>query len=442
MSEICGYTSTTELESFNYSGKLDFKFVVPAANLVGTFYSGTLRLSQLFNSDTPGENGRFTFQQLITVSDEVKGMQTGFSLQSAIVNDYILTHTLRSGDDVVSNVLNDELLGSEIVHFIVLQKPAMNITTGASAAFTLIGEAAFNSVVMPGVANLLLYRTFQAIWQGKQQKIIDFEYQGPNSSMSGPAPPVTAKQVAEVVQAAAPDTMLKHAQNSAAKAVDRASKSIAGHFNEPVDINLMRGGLMGLYDRATQFIDRATAVRNIFMGDLDTFNDRWASEHNGLRAGVSHDSDQDSISTDTPLHKGFYLISRKLGALYIALSFIRHSKYSSVLNADQPFFKAFDVAVAISAAKNIKVVSDNILDKLTAYEAEKDPKQKAKLKRGLPQMANAYKNAKRQKEAVAIKAYQGVINPKVRTDDQKTKLKARRKKQKAKRAKPGVPSAS
>jgi hypothetical protein len=128
-----------------------------------------------------------TVDQLIRISDQVHVMKPEFSLSSAIVNDYILAHTLKSRQDIVTGLLDESVLGSEIVSFVVLQTPSINITTGAPALYSLIGEARANHVVVAAGANLLLYRTFQAIWQGKQKHQIDYPYQGPLTKVRPPA---------------------------------------------------------------------------------------------------------------------------------------------------------------------------------------------------------------------------------------------------------------
>jgi len=139
MEGLYGYQSTADVETFVYSGELEFRFVIPQANLTGTLYKGTARLGQFFNSVTLGTNNTFQLSQLIRMADHVESMQSGFVLSSAMVNDYILTHTLRSGSDVITTgVLTDELLGSELVHYAVIQKPAINVTTGENSTYSLI----------------------------------------------------------------------------------------------------------------------------------------------------------------------------------------------------------------------------------------------------------------------------------------------------------------
>jgi hypothetical protein len=65
-------------------------------------------------------------------------VRTGFTLQSSMVNDYILTHTLRNGSDVLSSYLQDNDLGSEVVDYVVLQSPAINISAGTDQTYSMI----------------------------------------------------------------------------------------------------------------------------------------------------------------------------------------------------------------------------------------------------------------------------------------------------------------
>lgn len=177
MAEVCGYSSTANLESFMYSSHIDFRMVVPQANLTGTYYKGQMRLSQLFDgAKNDSTDMELQLGDLIRAANEVHAMKPGFSLQSAVVNDYILTHTLKNASDTITGVLNDSDLGAEIVDYVVLQQPAINITTGENSSYSLISEVLTNSIVVPSASDLLLYRTFNAITHHKQAKEIDYSY--------------------------------------------------------------------------------------------------------------------------------------------------------------------------------------------------------------------------------------------------------------------------
>jgi hypothetical protein len=141
MNGLLGTTSSTELEMFTYASELEARFVIPRANLTGTFYQGKMRLGQFFDEaakPNPLYAEAVTVNTLIRAADRISSMKDGFTLRSSMVNDYILTHTLRHGDDDLDTRLTDNNLGSEIIDYVVLQTPAINITTGANSEYSLI----------------------------------------------------------------------------------------------------------------------------------------------------------------------------------------------------------------------------------------------------------------------------------------------------------------
>jgi len=176
MDQFYGYSSSVDLETFVYASKMTAKMVIPRATLTGTFYKGKMRLAQFFDNTSTQSASTLSVADLIRVADSVKGMESGFSLNAAMVNDYILTHTLRTGDDTVTDYLKDNDLGAEIIDFVVLQTPAVNITSGIAQKYTIISEVQANAIVLPSAHNLLLYRTFKAISHKKQLKEIDYPY--------------------------------------------------------------------------------------------------------------------------------------------------------------------------------------------------------------------------------------------------------------------------
>jgi len=186
---VYGFTSDANLENFMYSAKIDCKFVIPRANLTGTLYQGKLRLGQFFSSTATTSAPTVTLSSLIRGADTVKSMQEGFTLQSALVNDYILSHTLKTGVDTLTDYLKDVDLGSEIIDYVVLQNPSISVT-GGSSVFSLISEVSSNAAVMPSISNALLYRTFEAISHHKQVKEIDYSYAPVNSDLLEAKPPV------------------------------------------------------------------------------------------------------------------------------------------------------------------------------------------------------------------------------------------------------------
>lgn len=150
--------------------------MIPRANLTGTLFKGRIRLGQFFSDVASNSVPAVTVNQLIRASDKIESMQDGFTLQGALVNDYLLTHTFKPSESVTSMPFKDTDLGSEIVDYVILQTPSINISTGGTANFSLIVQNSFNAIVMPSPQDLLLYRTFQAISQHKQRKDMDYTY--------------------------------------------------------------------------------------------------------------------------------------------------------------------------------------------------------------------------------------------------------------------------
>jgi hypothetical protein len=175
MTSLTGFETTSSYETFMYSARIDFKLVVPLANLTGTYYQGKMRLGQMVDSTSPTVSQGVTVNSLIRGANEVNVVASEFSLQSSIVNDVILTHSLRSGDNV-TNYLTEADLGAEIIDYVVLQSPAVNITTGNNSLFTLLGKLSTNVVMMPSISDFLLYRTYPVINHHKQMKELDFNY--------------------------------------------------------------------------------------------------------------------------------------------------------------------------------------------------------------------------------------------------------------------------
>ncbi len=208
-------------------------------------YKGSFRLAQFYGNPTIGGTdwpGIVTLNQLITLADEASAMQTGLSISSALVNDYVIPAVRGLDFDTVTDELNSKLYGSEIVHYVILQKPAINITTGANTTFSMIGEGRFNSVIQASAQNLLLYRTFKSVWLGKQDKEVDFAYQGPNSLLHTSKPPGTVKELRRQIKIAAdhPD----HTEQIDTHTLNYTNPLLRGVMHEgddPHDISLISG---------------------------------------------------------------------------------------------------------------------------------------------------------------------------------------------------------
>lgn len=178
MPGLYGAVSDTSLENFVYSARLDCRFVIPPATKVGTLYKGTLRLGQFFGGDTLSIGGKdLTVGNLIAGADLAQAGQSGFTLHSAMVNDYLLAHTVTNGEDVFENYFQDTNMGSEIIQYVVLETPAKNISDGQKMDFSLLSILNYNLATLPSPKNMLLYRKFSPIIHRKQRKYIDYQFQ-------------------------------------------------------------------------------------------------------------------------------------------------------------------------------------------------------------------------------------------------------------------------
>jgi hypothetical protein len=120
-------------------------------------------------------------------------MQTSFSLSSAMVNDNLhsLLGAARRNTQTSAALVNDNMLnfGSEIIDYVVIQQPSISISTGAATVYSLIGEVKNNFAIYPSPNNLLIYKTFNPIWMGKQYpKLEGLGYHG---SIGGAIAPPT-----------------------------------------------------------------------------------------------------------------------------------------------------------------------------------------------------------------------------------------------------------
>lgn len=168
--EQFGISSSNDLTLSTYTSRMDSKFVVPAANLTGTLYKGHVSVGSLLGKQDVSIDGSadffmggFTVRDLINNAYDIQSMETGFSLQSAMRNDYIATTTPTmftgsyESEDYTKFLQN---FASEIVSYVVLQTPAINITTGASSSFSLIQKNVSNAIVYPSFDNVFLFKTF------------------------------------------------------------------------------------------------------------------------------------------------------------------------------------------------------------------------------------------------------------------------------------------
>jgi len=397
MTGLVGFESSADLEAFSYSGQIQAQMVIPAANLTGTMFKGTCRLGQLFNNTLLDINGRFKLANLINTATEVVAMSPTFDLQSAIVNDYLLTHTLRSGTDVVTDLLKDAELGAEIIHYAVLQTPAKNITDGGTYHFSIIGEVGQNAVVLPSVNNLLLYRTFQSIWLGKQHKEIDFEYQGPESALANLPPPVNRNQLENELKKTS-------VQPSIEGPLSRVFSTIYDVATHPLTLTFA--------SYAAKFLANTPMLADAESVD---FEEEVKSESDFRSSG------KDDVPTVTPL-----FISRKAAVLVRYVEKLRKSNMAILLEPSLRF-DVSDYQLAESNLNQFQIMHNEAakvigsLKGLSAKDIRKDPSHRklaAKLR-----SVQAAKIAPKSKAVAMVKA---IVEPKVITLDKAAKLKLKR----------------
>lgn len=193
MSTAYGFSSTASLETFVYAAQIDAKLVIPKANLAGSIYTGTMRLSQLVDTNLNDADQGVSIANLIRGADDVRSGSTSFTLSSAIVNDYITTHSLKSGQDTtLGTYLSESEMGAEVVTYAVLVTPAINITTGTQSQYTMISEISANAIVVPSISDFLLYKSFPTLNHHKQTREMDYSYSPiPKAILDKYGPPKT-----------------------------------------------------------------------------------------------------------------------------------------------------------------------------------------------------------------------------------------------------------
>ncbi len=379
-SQLYGFTSDQNLESFSYAAKVEFSIVAPLANLVGTYYKGTVRLGSLFASADLNINSNFTIANLIAVADDIGSMQSSFSLESAVVDDYILTHTLRAGADVVSNVLGDVELGSELVSYIVLQTPVQSIADNTKMTYSLIGNTQSSNLVLASVANLLYYKTFNSVFLGKQHKEIDFQYQGPNSALASMEPP--------------------HTQGQLVSQLNNSTTVTAGE-NKP-STGLWQSVYNYVNDPAIFVPPPIRALAWLFSGKKSNDNLKMvhSSDDEEEIKEDSNISDQDEVPP--------FIISRKAAAVIAAIKAIKASSLSCLLdNLNHPSLCSVSAPDVFSAADTLRQFSIGVQSRVKGLERVankmKQTKKLSRKERALTKAVVATKNAvKGNKQPVAM----------------------------------------
>jgi len=89
-SDLTGFSAG----GFVWASEVTMNLLVPAANLVGSYYKGTLAFGSLpqggSNNGAGGSQGGLTLNQLIEISGKAEIMKSQFHLKSGVVNHEIV----------------------------------------------------------------------------------------------------------------------------------------------------------------------------------------------------------------------------------------------------------------------------------------------------------------------------------------------------------------
>jgi len=114
---------------FVWASEATFNVLAPAANLVGSYFKGTLQYGQLPSNPESG----LSLRQLIEISGDVEIMKPQFKMRTGVVNHNIVYESQQfQGDGLRDN----EFVG-ELISYVILQDVAKNITTGDNSSFSL-----------------------------------------------------------------------------------------------------------------------------------------------------------------------------------------------------------------------------------------------------------------------------------------------------------------
>lgn len=112
-----------------WAAEATFNVLTPAANLVGSWYRGTIQYGQL----PGGSTGGFTLRNLIEIAGEAQVMSPQFHLRTGVVNHDLVYASQKYHE---GGLADNEFVG-ELINYVVLQDVAKNITTGEDAHYSL-----------------------------------------------------------------------------------------------------------------------------------------------------------------------------------------------------------------------------------------------------------------------------------------------------------------
>lgn len=139
---------------FVWSSKLELALIAPNANVVGKAFHGRVTLGQFYEH---GVWKGITVDQMIKIADSIEDIQQDhkFCLQAAVNN-----HDVVFSNEHHMNDIGEEYM-AEYVEYLVIQKAAASISTGAKMEYSFIGEFSGNAVFWPNAFDSLannLYR--------------------------------------------------------------------------------------------------------------------------------------------------------------------------------------------------------------------------------------------------------------------------------------------
>jgi hypothetical protein len=138
---------------FVWASRFVFKMLAPQANIIGKAFHGRITMGQLRSN---GSNQNISISQLIKISHSLSDILHGddIVLKSAINNNNILF-------DNGKNITNiGEEFANEFIDYVVIQRGAANITTGAKATYSLLSEIKGNALFWPNALDSLANNLF------------------------------------------------------------------------------------------------------------------------------------------------------------------------------------------------------------------------------------------------------------------------------------------
>lgn len=160
--QLYGTSTSFDVGKFVWAGNLEYNLVVPAANLVGTMFTGSFPLNTLFATGGSGSTttSPISVAQLISIADNAVAMQKSFTLTGAVVNNSLCS-AMRQRIDMNAFDHPFTFLGAERCSYVVLQTPAQSITTTDRRPFSLIGRICGNFGFYPTAKDAFLYNMFK-----------------------------------------------------------------------------------------------------------------------------------------------------------------------------------------------------------------------------------------------------------------------------------------